>query len=581
MSFNSNRRVGKPSNKSVMQKTISKTIGVDEINAAVGDLGFNSDQSDEWFVCSRKSKNKGKSNSSGKKQLIPQNPISESWGNKNSTWGHPDVIQKLGLRNNVGSSNSPVTHDDDVKARESDGEDTELNFPHDDSDEDEIQSDEDFDDQADVKEMSYEARKQSPWFKKFFDFLDKLIVTKIDDPERQWHCPACKGSPGEIVCFSGLHSLLSHTKTKGGSRIKLHRELAQLLEEELHQRGSTVVARGEVNARWEDAKFQDKLIMWPPMVIIMNTMLEKDVNDKWIGMGNQELRDYFSSCTTLKAARSSYGPRGHRGISVLIFEATAVGYMDALLLNEQFSEQGRGRDAWERNPVHFYPGGIRKLYGYLAEKRDMENFNRHSYGKSRLKFEMKSYNETVWNPVMQMSENNQQVAWFKKQVAMNQKKSEALEEILALVSEKHRQTLEENKVVRLKTKMHYEENKEETEYQEQFFKDQLKMIFDARAAKENKCKKIQQEQREMFKLPFADASSTIDDYRVRAEKAANCIKLRDKDMKEFVEERTNLIRAYEERKHKLREEKSALEKQFDLELAKLTENYFQKHYEQV
>lgn len=74
---------------------------------------------------------------------------------------------------------------------------------------------------------------------------------------------------------------------------------------------------------------------------------------------------------------------------------------------------------------------------------------------------MRSYKEAVWNPAKQMREDNQQLIWFKNKAAKHQMQAKALEESLSLVSEKHRQTLEENKIVRLKTKMHHEQIKEE------------------------------------------------------------------------------------------------------------------------
>ncbi|KAG5604498.1 hypothetical protein H5410_025990 [Solanum commersonii] len=573
MSSSSNKGVGMPGNESAKQKTTSETFGVDEINVGVGDLGVKSDQNDGWLVCARESKNNDGSSSAGKKQWIPQNPTSKSWG-------HPDVIQKLGMPSNVASSNSPVS-DDDVMARESDREDDELDLPDDDSDEAEFLSSDDLDDHSDVKEMSFEERKKSCWFKKLFECLDKLTITKINDPERQWHCPACKGGPGEMMWFTGLQSLVLHTKMKGGSRIKLHRELAQLLEEELRLRGTTVVPASEVYGQWDGVEYEDKEILWPPMVIIMNTALAKDDNEKRIGMGNQELREYFSSCTLINSVRHSYGPQGHRGISVLIFEATAMGYIQAQVLCEQFSVKGRDKDAWERNPVRFYPGGIRKLYGYMAEEKDMENFNQHSHGKARLKFEMKSYNETVRDPAIQMSEDNQQLVWFKTEAAKNKKLSKALEETLTLVSEKHRQTVEENKIIRMKMKMHCEQNKEEMESQQNFFKDQINMFLNAGTAEEDKSEKIQQERCEIFQQSFANAFPTIDDHRVRAEKAENFVKLQDKDMEEFVAERENLIRAHEERRHKLLEEAIAIEKRFGFELAKLVEKFSPKQSKQV
>ncbi|XP_070038194.1 protein SUPPRESSOR OF GENE SILENCING 3-like [Nicotiana tomentosiformis] len=146
----------------------------------------------------------------------------------------------------------------------------------------------------------------------------------------------------------------------------------------------------------------------------------------------------------------------------------------------------------------------------MTEKRDMDNFNRHSRGKSRLKFEIRSYQETVGNPAMQMSEDNQQLIWYKNKAAKHQKWAKASEESLKLVSEKLRQTIEENKIVRLRTKMHHEGNKEEMEYLEKFFNDQLKMIYDARTAEEDKFEKIQQEQREMIYQSNATTSSSED-----------------------------------------------------------------------
>ncbi|MCD9560142.1 protein suppressor of gene silencing [Datura stramonium] len=309
MSSSSNKVVGKPCNKSTKMKSITEKFRVDEKDVGVGDSGFKSDQNVGWVVCARKSKNKG-STTGGKKQWTPQNPISESQGNKISTWGHANDVQKLGLCNNVESSNSPI-FDDDFKDGKASGEDNKLDLPSDDSDEDEFLSDNDFGDHSNVKEMSYEALKKSHWFKKFLECLDKF-------------------------------------------------------NEELCQRGTIVVPLGEVYARWGVAEFQDK-----------------------------ELPYYFRSYAVVKAVLHSYGPRG---ISVMIFEATVAGYM----------------------------------------------------------------------------------------------------ETLHLMSEKHYQTVEENKILKLKTIMHYEENKEETVYQQQFLEDQFKKIYHDRIAKEDKFKKIQQEPREMI-----------------------------------------------------------------------------------
>ncbi|KAK4357887.1 hypothetical protein RND71_023497 [Anisodus tanguticus] len=65
---------------------------------------------------------------------------------------------------------------------------------------------------------------------------------------------------------------------------------------------------------------------------------------------------------------------------------------------------------------------------------DLDNFNQHSHGKSRLRFGMRLYNENLRNAAMHMSEDNQQLVWFKNQAAKYQKKTKALEETLSLVN---------------------------------------------------------------------------------------------------------------------------------------------------
>jgi hypothetical protein len=76
--------------------------------------------------------------------------------------------------------------------------------------------------------------------------------------------------------------LITHAKTKGSKRVKLHRELAELLDEELSRRGTSVIPAGEVFGKWKGLKDDEKdhEIVWPPMVIVMNTRLEQDDNDK-------------------------------------------------------------------------------------------------------------------------------------------------------------------------------------------------------------------------------------------------------------------------------------------------------------
>lgn len=78
-----------------------------------------------------------------------------------------------------------------------------------------------------------------------------------------------------------------------------------------------------------------------------------------------------------------------------------------------------------------------------------------------MKFEMKSYQEMVVDQIKQMSEDNQQLTWLKYKVVKERSKSKAYEESLDKVCEKLRKTTEENRIVRQRTLMQHEEDKEE------------------------------------------------------------------------------------------------------------------------
>lgn len=96
-------------------------------------------------------------------------------------------------------------------------------------------------------------------------------------------------------------------------------------------------------------------------------------------MGNQELLDCFNDYAALKA-RHAYGPQGHRGMGVLIFDTTTAGYLESVRLHKHFKEQGRDRESWDHCKSPFVPGGKRPLYGYLATREDLHIFNQHSGG---------------------------------------------------------------------------------------------------------------------------------------------------------------------------------------------------------
>nr|AZZ70071.1 supressor of gene silencing 3 [Erythranthe lewisii] len=580
-------------------------------NIAVSEMNVNSAEDEGWEEIGKKSKNKTRSNPT--KQWGPQNSNPKAWGHgglgrgsgqtvpissdsrKHGGRGYtkPQLINRgpdsgyvaanavipPPLKNGWGWSTrtganqfsegkAQTVHPADVDEVD-DGEEESDDI--DDTD-DELLSD-DFD--SDESQKSLETRKKNRWFNKLFQSLDVLTVEQINEPGREWHCPACKGGPGAIDWYQGLQPLISHAKTKRSKRVKLHRELAELLDEELRRRGTSAQPSGEMFGKWKGlGERADREIVWPPMVIIMNTRHEKDDNEKWIGMGNEELLDYFSPYAAVKA-RHSYGPQGHRGMSVLIFEASAVGYVEAERLSKHFEDTFRDRLAWERNKVPIYSEGKRQLYGYIAERKDMDNFNQHSQGKSKLKYEMRSYKEMVVNQMKQMSEENQQLIWLKNKVAKEQRSKKALEESMDIINERLKKTVVENRKVILSTKEHQKQNSEQMESQAQFFEEQFEQIYDSGIAKED-FQKIQQHEHEKV-TKYEENVSSVEERLCRAEEIAKLIQLQGKETEEFVDKKEKLMKAHEERMMDLKcrhwNEMVALEKEFGEEFNKLMEEY--------
>lgn len=65
------------------------------------------------------------------------------------------------------------------------------------------------------------------------------------------------------------------------------------------------------------------------------------------------------------------------------------------------------------------------------------------------------------NQIRQMSEDNQQLVYFKDKIVKERRHSKTVKESLDLVTEKLRKTEKDFRIVRQRTKMQHEENKEE------------------------------------------------------------------------------------------------------------------------
>lgn len=351
---------------------------------------------------------------------------------------------------------------------------------------------------SDASDKSLDTKKNNKWFRSFFETLDNLGNEQVMEHDRQWHCPVCQGGVGAIDWYRGLQPLLAHAKTMRTKRVKLHREFAKILEEDLETRRAGIGVFGETKfGKWKGLRGDDEttnpLIVWPPMVVIQNTQLELDEHDKWIGMGNKELLDLFKDYNVIKA-RHAYGPQGHRGMSVVIFADSPTGYMNAEHLVNHFKDSRRGREHWDHpGKLKFHPGGDRILYGYMATAEDMDIFNRHSSGKAKLKWELKRYQGAVVQQMRQMDEDNQKLHMYRAKMQKQKEHTKSLEKTVSAVARKLELREKEISVIRQRAMEQHEQNQKEMDDLEESFKQTVMQMSKDSARREKELQMKQEE----------------------------------------------------------------------------------------
>lgn len=212
-----------------------------------------------------------------------------------------------------------------------------------------------------------------------------------DGKQGPLQCVACSRSSKD---FPDMHGLVMHAYNSDNAdllveHLGLHKVLCILMGWSYLMPPDNSKAYQLLSAD-EAAANQDDLIMWPPLVIIHNTMTGKGRDGRVEGLGNKtmdnKLRDLGFS---VGKSKSLYGREGHLGITLVKYAGDHSGLGEAMRLEEFFEKDNRGRRSWavvqtlasnkdeENNPnlvrVDKSTGEKERiLYGYLGTVSDLD-----------------------------------------------------------------------------------------------------------------------------------------------------------------------------------------------------------------
>lgn len=212
-----------------------------------------------------------------------------------------------------------------------------------------------------------------------------------DGKHGRLQCLACGRSSKD---FPDMHGLIMHMYYSDHADLRvdhlgLHKALCVLMGWNYSKPPDNSKAYRFLLAD-EAASNQEDLIMWPPVVIIHNTITGKGKDGRMEGLGNKamdsKLRELGFGSGKSKAM---YGREGHMGVTVVKFAADHSGLKDAVRLAEYFEKENRGRKGWshvqplslgkddEKNPslvkVDERSGEKKRIfYGYLGTVADLD-----------------------------------------------------------------------------------------------------------------------------------------------------------------------------------------------------------------
>ncbi|XP_065863302.1 uncharacterized protein [Euphorbia lathyris] len=233
--------------------------------------------------------------------------------------------------------------------------------------------------------------------KKAFLHFSKLINETEAERKRyledvkqgRLQCLACGRTSKE---FPDMHALIMHTYNSDNADLRvdhlgLHKALCVLMgwnysKPPDNAKAYQFLPAGEATAN------QDDLVLWPPVVLIHNTLTGKSKEGRMEGLGNKVMDNKIRDLGFAGGkSKSLYGRDGHLGRTLVKFGADQVGLKEALRLAEHFEKENHGRKAWgriqpltlgkddDKNPnlVKAERSGEKKriLYGYLGTAADL------------------------------------------------------------------------------------------------------------------------------------------------------------------------------------------------------------------
>ncbi|KAJ8747459.1 hypothetical protein K2173_008756 [Erythroxylum novogranatense] len=171
-----------------------------------------------------------------------------------------------------------------------------------------------------------------------------------DGKQGRLRCLVCNRSSKD---FPNMHALILHTynSDSADSRVDhlgLHKALCVLMGWNYSKPPDNSKAYQFLPAD-EAAANQDDLIIWPPMVIIHNTVTGKGKDGRIEGLGNRAMDNKMRDLGFAGGkSKSLYGRDGHLGITLVKYGDEQAGLREAVRLAEYFEKENHGRRAWDR-----------------------------------------------------------------------------------------------------------------------------------------------------------------------------------------------------------------------------------------